>query len=94
MKIRAATLALLASASYCYADQTPEACSALRDTVFSGGFVTSARVMSPEGLPQYCEVRATALPAISIEVRLPSFFSASVATFSQPFSSLPRSLPP
>ncbi|WP_263620019.1 tannase/feruloyl esterase family alpha/beta hydrolase [Alloyangia pacifica] len=71
MKLRAATLALLASASYCYADQTPEECSALRDTVFPGGYVTSVRVQSPEGLPQYCEVRATALPAISIEVRLP-----------------------
>ncbi|WP_343504612.1 tannase/feruloyl esterase family alpha/beta hydrolase [Alloyangia pacifica] len=71
MKLTAITLALLASASYAYADQTPEECSALRDTVFDGGHVTSARVMSPEGLPQYCEVRATALPAISIEVRLP-----------------------
>lgn len=71
MKFTAATLALFAGASFCYADQTPEECSALRDTVFAGGHVTSARVLSLEGLPQYCEVRATALPAISIEVRLP-----------------------
>ncbi len=71
MKFTAATLALLTSASYAYADQTPEDCRALRDTVFDGGYITSTRVLSPEGLPQYCEVRATALPAISIEVRLP-----------------------
>ncbi len=53
------------------AQQTAEDCAALRDTVFAGGHVTSARVMRSEGLPPYCEVRATALPAISIEVRLP-----------------------
>ena len=43
MKLTAITLALLASASYGYADQAPEDCSALRDTVFDGGHVTSAR---------------------------------------------------
>ena len=53
-------------------DKTEADCTALRDTVFEAGFVTSARVMSAEGTaPAYCEVRATALPAISIEVRLP-----------------------
>jgi feruloyl esterase len=47
-------------------------CAALRDTVFAGGHVTSARVVAAsDALPAYCEVRATALPAISIEVRLP-----------------------
>lgn len=47
-------------------------CEGLRNTVFSGGYVTSARVIpAAETLPEYCEVRATALPAISIEVRLP-----------------------
>ncbi|SIO50498.1 feruloyl esterase [Rhodovulum sp. ES.010] len=48
------------------------ACTALTGTVFPAGHVTSARVMpEADGLPAYCEVRATALPAISIEVRLP-----------------------
>jgi feruloyl esterase len=47
-------------------------CEGLRNTVFSGGYATSARVIpAAETLPEYCEVRATALPAISIEVRLP-----------------------
>ncbi|WP_117193461.1 tannase/feruloyl esterase family alpha/beta hydrolase [Rhizobium terrae] len=47
-------------------------CAALRDAVFDAGHVTSARVISAAGdLPAYCEVRAIALPAISIEVRLP-----------------------
>lgn len=44
----------------------------MRDVVMSGGHVTSAReIAAADGLPAYCEVRATALPAISIEVRLP-----------------------
>lgn len=47
-------------------------CEALHNTPVQGGFVTSARVVAAaEGLPAYCEVRAVALPAISIEVRLP-----------------------
>ena len=54
------------------ADKPDAACSALRDTVFDAGYVTSARVVGAGGgTPAYCEVRATALPAISIEVRLP-----------------------
>jgi feruloyl esterase len=54
------------------AQQSPEACSDLRNTVLSGGHVTSARVVAAsDALPAYCEVRATSLPAISIEVRLP-----------------------
>jgi feruloyl esterase len=47
-------------------------CEALHNTAFSGGFVSSARVVeASDTLPAYCEIRATALPAISIEVRLP-----------------------
>lgn len=47
-------------------------CTALRDQVIGAGYVTSARVIpAKDTLPAYCEVRATALPAISIEVRLP-----------------------
>lgn len=54
------------------ADKPEAACTALRDTVFDAGYVTSARVVDAAGAtPAYCEVRATALPAISIEVRLP-----------------------
>ena len=71
-----AVLALLASgisaipATRALADEA--ACTALRDTVLSGAVVTSARVMpAADTLPAYCEVRATALPAISIEIRLP-----------------------
>ncbi|MGP6087596.1 tannase/feruloyl esterase family alpha/beta hydrolase [Antarctobacter jejuensis] len=72
MKTRLSALAmLLAGASPLLAQQDDGACNALRDTVLSAGNVTSARVIESEGLPAYCEVRATALPAISIEVRLP-----------------------
>lgn len=54
------------------AQQSPETCTALGQEVLSGGHVTSARVVAAsDSLPAYCEVRATALPAISIEVRLP-----------------------
>lgn len=53
-------------------DQPRAKCSGLRDVVFDAGYVTSARVIDGTGeAPAYCEVRATALPAISIEVRLP-----------------------
>ncbi|MEJ6394395.1 tannase/feruloyl esterase family alpha/beta hydrolase [Gymnodinialimonas sp. 2305UL16-5] len=57
--------------------QSEDACTALQNQSFPGGYVTSAQVVEatqdgPYGsLPAYCEVRATALPAISIEVRLP-----------------------
>lgn len=54
------------------AQRDAEACAALRDTVFPGGYVTSARAVAAlDPLPEYCEVRAAALPAISIEIRLP-----------------------
>lgn len=72
MKTTFATLALCAGATPLFAQQTEADCTALRDVVFSGGYVTSARsVAAQDTLPAYCEVRATALPAISIEVRLP-----------------------
>lgn len=70
------------------AQQDAEACAALRDTVFPGGHVTSARaVAASDPLPDYCEVRATALPGISIETRLPigtwngSFYQAGCGGF-------------
>lgn len=72
MKRILAALAVAMAGVPASAQQSEEDCAALRDTVFSGGHVTSARVVAAsETLPAYCEVRATALPAISIEVRLP-----------------------
>ncbi len=48
------------------------ACTGLSDAALDGGFVHSARVVAAaDDLPAYCEVRATALPAITVEVRLP-----------------------
>ena len=62
----------MAAAVPAAAEQTESQCSALRETVLDAGFVTSARVMpAADTLPSYCEIRATARPAISIEVRLP-----------------------
>lgn len=52
-------------------------CEALRNAVLEAAHVTTARVVGaveegPYGaLPAYCEVRVRALPAISVEVRLP-----------------------
>lgn len=73
MVLRSSLAALLAlSAGAAIAQPAAEGCAALRDVVFPDGYVTSARIVGAEGtLPEYCEVRATALPAISIEVRLP-----------------------
>ncbi|MEZ5931032.1 MAG: tannase/feruloyl esterase family alpha/beta hydrolase [Alphaproteobacteria bacterium] len=49
-----------------------ERCEALRNFGMDAAYVTSTRVMAAtEALPAYCEVRATALPSISIETRLP-----------------------
>lgn len=63
---------LMLSMTYAHGGQSAEDCTALRDVVFPGGYVTSSRNMpAAEGTGAYCEVRATALPAISIEVRLP-----------------------
>ncbi len=71
MKFKAITIsALLLSAGGAAADDS--ACTQLRNIPLEGGFVTSAVVVpANETLPAYCQVRATALPAISIEVRLP-----------------------
>src|SRR6056297_2285296 len=72
MRRSLAVLAVLCAGAPAAAQQSEADCTALRDTVFAGGYVTSARVIeAAETLPAYCEVRATALPAISIEVRLP-----------------------
>jgi len=69
--IHLAALALAGSAAAGHA-ATQDDCTALRNAVLPAGFVTSARVVpAADTLPAYCEVRATALPAISIEVRLP-----------------------
>lgn len=51
--------------------QDAQDCEALRNHVMDGAYVTSAHIMTPDKLTEYCEVRATALPSISIEVRLP-----------------------
>jgi hypothetical protein len=54
------------------AAQTEADCEGLANLALQGGFVTSANmVAAADGLPAYCQVRATALPAIGIEVRLP-----------------------
>lgn len=65
------TAALLIAAGTAGAREAAE-CEALHNTALDGGFVTSAKVVpADDTLPAYCQVRATALPAISIEVRLP-----------------------
>jgi len=43
----------------------------LRNHVMDGVYVTSVRIMTSEDLMECCEIRTTALPSISIEVRLP-----------------------
>ncbi|GGB41607.1 feruloyl esterase [Roseibium aquae] len=54
------------------AAQTAEGCTALANLPLEGGFVTSANVVPAAGdLPAFCQIRAVALPAITIEVRLP-----------------------
>lgn len=76
-KSRAVVVASAISLSTPAWAQTPDACEGLLGHPISGGSVTSARVVEavedgPYGaMPAYCEVRATARPAISIEVRLP-----------------------
>lgn len=70
-----AALALLLAGPAIAKDQ--QTCTALATHALTGGAVTSARVVAAaaEGAygatPAYCEVRATARPAISIELRLP-----------------------
>ncbi len=47
-------------------------CAALRALTLDAAYVTSADVVgAADGMPAHCRVRATALPAISVEVRLP-----------------------
>ena len=63
--------AVLAAASPAAA-QDPAACEALEQVVIDAATVGSARRMpAVDASPAYCEVRVTARPAISIEVRLP-----------------------
>lgn len=65
-------VAIALSGTPTLAQQSAEDCAALGNTVMSAAYVTSTRVIdAAEDLPAYCEVRATALPAISIEARLP-----------------------
>ena len=73
----AAALAMAGGAAAAQDGTRGEACTALANLPLDGGHVSSARVVEasadgPYGaLPAYCEVRAHARPAISIEVRLP-----------------------
>jgi feruloyl esterase len=68
---------LAAATGTAMAQEAGAACTALANLPLDGGHVSSARVVDassdgPYGaLPAYCEVRAHARPAISIEVRLP-----------------------
>lgn len=69
-----ATLATLFSlaATISFAQGDAEKCATLADKRIDGAYVTSAQIVdATDKLPAYCEVRATALPAISIETRLP-----------------------
>lgn len=72
-----ASVAALLTAAGAASAQDAGGCEALRGLVLDAAHVTTARVVeaSQEGpygaLPAYCEVRATARPAISMEVRLP-----------------------
>lgn len=67
-----APMAFLASttATAALAQEGEEDCTALAATILEGGHVHAAQVVTGDGAP-YCKVRATALPAIQIEVRLP-----------------------
>ena len=54
------------------AQEDLQRCVGLRFLTLESGFVTSSEVVSAtEEVPEFCLVRAVALPAISIEVRLP-----------------------
>ena len=64
--------ALACAAAGASAQTAEEACTALANLPMQGAFTTSARIVDAhDGLPDYCEVRARALPEITIEVRLP-----------------------
>jgi feruloyl esterase len=63
---------LLVSANPATAQMSHDNCTALHNLQIDAAFVTSANVNpGGDGLPAFCQVRAVALPAISIEVRLP-----------------------
>ncbi len=52
--------------------QDIDSCEKLRNLAIEQAYVTSANlIQSEEGVSAYCHVRATALPAISIDIRLP-----------------------
>jgi hypothetical protein len=52
--------------------QDANSCDKLRNLAIDQAFVTSANlIQAEEGLPAYCHVLATALPSISIDIRLP-----------------------
>ncbi len=62
----AVLFSLAATASYAQSDGDADKCAALANHRIDGGFVTSAQIIAAsDKLPAYCEVRATALPAIS-----------------------------
>lgn len=69
----AAAAAVAAGATAAQAqDDAAARCDALDNHAMDAAYVTSTRVMAAtDAAPAYCEVRATALPAISIETRLP-----------------------
>ncbi|MCC1491083.1 tannase/feruloyl esterase family alpha/beta hydrolase [Cognatishimia sp. F0-27] len=72
MRLPALGTIILCTAAPAFAQNSDAACTALRDVVVDTTTVSSARVIpASDTLPAYCEVRATARPAISIEVRLP-----------------------
>lgn len=54
--------------------QDAESCGALSNLTLDAAYVTTANVVTDQEdaeMPDYCRVRVTALPSISIEVRLP-----------------------
>jgi len=68
----AALAAILTAVGGAAHAQSAGDCTALANMPLQGGFVTSARLVDAhDGLPDHCEVRARALPEISIEARLP-----------------------
>jgi feruloyl esterase len=55
------------------AAEDAERCLSLRGLTLDAAFITSTDIVAAaDDMPAYCRVRATALPAISIEVRLPT----------------------
>jgi len=66
-----AAAVLLAPAGPAAAQTAADNCTALNNLQIDAAFVTSANVNpGDDALPAFCQIRATALPAISIEVRL------------------------